>query len=199
VASSTGLGTINITYPGGWAFNAIVNYGGSRPWSAVHDWNHRTLKLSGPNLLIGEYVWIILNMTTQSSGADPVNWNATAWDVSGTLLGTQNLPVTVDGQRPTITITQPPDNVYYTVSAGKKIWINGTVEDDLNITKYGRTPTINDTRFEMCSLANYRGQPQQIHFRFRQQNGHPRRQTHHQDNGYRCFWTYRFSREDNNN
>ncbi|MEM3703757.1 MAG: hypothetical protein QXX79_05015, partial [Candidatus Bathyarchaeia archaeon] len=93
LASSTGLGTINITYPVGWTFNAIVNYGGSRPWSAIHDSVERTFKLSGPNLLIGEYIWVIVNMTTQPSGGDPVNWLATAVDISGTLLGTRNLPV----------------------------------------------------------------------------------------------------------
>lgn len=144
---SAGLGVINITYPNGWTFKAIVNYGGSRPWSTIHDEGRRTFKLSGPNLLIGEYVWIIVNMTAQLAGKDPVNWNATAWDISGTLLGTCNLPVTVDGQRLTVTITQPSGD-YYTVGAGNKIWINGTVSDDLNITKYGLTLTINDTRFE---------------------------------------------------
>jgi len=87
-------------------------------------------------------------MTTQSTTADPVYWTATAWDMSGTLLGTRNLPVTVDGKVPKITIDKPQSNVYYTVGAGKKMWINGTVSDDLNITKYGLTLTINDTRFE---------------------------------------------------
>jgi len=153
LASSTGLGTINITYPSGWSFNAIVNYGGSRPWSAVHDETRGTFKLWGPNLLIGEAVWILVNMTTQSSKADPANWTATAWDISGVLLGTRNLPVTVDGAAPTVTINQPQSGVYYTVGAGKKIWINGTVSDDLNITKYGLTLTINDTRFERVVYA----------------------------------------------
>ena len=153
LASSTGLGTINITYPSGWSFNAIVNYGGSRPWSAVHDETRGTFKLWGPNLLIGEAVWILVNMTTQSSKADPANWTATAWDISGVLLGTRNLPVTVDGAAPTVTIDKPQSGVYYTVGAGKKIWINGTVSDDLNITKYGLTLTINDTRFERVVYA----------------------------------------------
>ncbi|MEM3722376.1 MAG: hypothetical protein QXF53_01740 [Candidatus Bathyarchaeia archaeon] len=148
LASSTGLGVVNITYPDGWTFNAIVNYGGSRPWSAIHDASAKTFKLSGPNLLIGEYVWILVNMTTQSSTADPVNWTVAAWDISGTPLGTRNLPVTVDGDPPTIAISQPPSGGYYSVGAGKRIWINGTVKDDLNITKYGITLTINDTRFE---------------------------------------------------
>ncbi|MEM1589358.1 MAG: hypothetical protein QW175_02945 [Candidatus Bathyarchaeia archaeon] len=149
LASSTGLGVINITYPAGWIFNAIVNYGGSRPWSAVHDESAKTFKLWGPNLLVGESVWILVNMTTQLSTADPVNWLATAWDISGTLLGTCNLPVTVDGQAPTVAISAPASGTnYYSVGAGRRIWINGTVSDDLNITKYGLTLAINDTRFE---------------------------------------------------
>jgi hypothetical protein len=154
LASSVGLGTINITYPNGWSFNVIVNYGGSRPWSIIHDEFARTFKLWGPNLLIGEAVWMVVNMTTQSSTADPVYWNATAWDISRVLLGTHNLPVTVDGKAPTVIIDQPPSGIYYTVGAGKKIWINGTVSDDLNITKYGLTLTINDTaRFERVVYA----------------------------------------------
>ena len=147
-ASTAGLGTVNVTYPSGWTFNAIVNYGGSRSWSIVHDPSARTFKLSGPNLLIGEYFWILVNMTTQSGTADPVNWLARAWDISGTFLGIYNLPVTVDAAKPTVTINQPGLNVYYTVGSGKRIWINGTVSDDLNITKYGLAVVINDTRFE---------------------------------------------------
>ncbi|MDW8040158.1 MAG: hypothetical protein RMJ03_01875 [Nitrososphaerota archaeon] len=158
VASSTGLGTVNITYPSGWTFNAIVNYGGSRPWSAIHDPSFRTFKLWGPNLLIGEYVWILVDMTTQSLGGDPINWLATAWDISGALLGTRNLPVTVDGQPPSVSISHPGSGVnYYSVGAGKKIWINGTVSDDLNITKYGLTLSINDTRFDRVVYARHGG------------------------------------------
>ncbi|MDH7607462.1 MAG: hypothetical protein QHH12_06860 [Candidatus Bathyarchaeota archaeon] len=154
LASSAGLGTVNVTYPAGWTFNAIVNYGGSRSWSIVHDASARTFKLSGPNLLANEYFWIQVNMTTQSSGVDPVNWNALAWDISGTFLGTRSLSVTVDGQNPTVTINQPGSGVnYYSVGSGKRIWINGTVSDDLNITKYGVTLTINDTRFERLVYA----------------------------------------------
>ena len=96
-----------MTYPSGWDFNAIVNYGGSRLWSIVHDATARTFKLSGPNLLTGEYFWIQVNMTTQSGTADPVNWLARAWDISGTFLGIYNLPVTVDAANPTVTISQP--------------------------------------------------------------------------------------------
>ncbi len=154
LASSAGLGTVNVTYPAGWNFNAIVNYGGSRSWSIVHDASGKTFKLSGPNLLVNEYVWIQVNMTTQSASADPVNWNALAWDISGTPLGNRNLPVTVDGQNPTVIINQPGSGVnYYSVGAGKRIWINGTVQDDLNITKYGVALTINDTRFERLIYA----------------------------------------------
>ncbi|MEM0095125.1 MAG: hypothetical protein QW660_00590 [Candidatus Bathyarchaeia archaeon] len=167
LASSTGLGVINITYHSGWTFNAIVNYGGSRPWSAIHDSAERTFKLWGPNLLTGEYVWILVNMTTQSTGADPINWLATAWDISGALLGTRNLPVTVDGQAPTVTISAPGSGTsYYSVGAGKKIWINGTVSDDLNITKYGLTLTINDTRFERIVYARQVGSHTTYDFAF---------------------------------
>jgi len=155
IASSTGLGTINITYPPEWTFRAIINYGGSRPWSAIHDEPLRTFKLSGPNLLTGEYVWILVNMTTQSTGEDPTNWLVTAWDISGALLGTRNLPVTVDGQAPTVNIDYPAAGGYYSVGFGKKIWINGTVSDDLNITKYGLTLTIDDTRFERIVYARH--------------------------------------------
>ncbi|MDI6691023.1 MAG: hypothetical protein QME50_04030, partial [Candidatus Bathyarchaeota archaeon] len=149
VASSIGLGTINITYPSGWTFNALVSYGGSRPWpTIVHDADRNTFKLTGPNLLIGEYVWIQVNMTTTSTTMEPDHWNSTAWDTGGTLLGTYDLPVIVDAVAPTVTITKPADG-YYSVGFGNRIWINATVTDNLNITKYGITVGINDTaRFE---------------------------------------------------
>jgi len=149
VASDIGLGTINITYPSGWTFNALVGYGGSRPWpTIVHDASRNTFKLTGPNLLIGEYVWIQVNMTTTSTTREPDHWNSTAWDTGGTLLGTYDLPVIVDAVKPTVKITKP--NVsYYSIGFKNRIWINATVKDDLNITKYGITVRINDTaRFE---------------------------------------------------
>ena len=153
-ASSVGLGTINITYPSGWTFNAIVNYGGSRTWSTVHDSNAKTFKLTGPNLLIGEYIWIQVNMTTPATSSDPAYWNSTAWDISAQLLGTCNLPVVVDAQPPTVTITKPELSIFYTVGSGNRIWINGTVSDDLNITKYGVEVVINDTaRFERVAFT----------------------------------------------
>jgi hypothetical protein len=148
VASDIGLGTINITYPSGWTFNALKGYGGSRTWSAVHNSATNTFKLTGPNLLVGEYVWIQVNMTTPSTTREHDHWNSTAWDISGTWLGTYVLPVIVDAESPIVTINKP-DTDYYTVGSGNRIWINATVTDDLNITKYGMTVTINDTaRFE---------------------------------------------------
>jgi hypothetical protein len=124
VASTVGLGTINVTYPNGWTFNSLVNYGGSRTWSIVHHEPEKTFKLTGPNLLTNEYVWILVNMTTQSPPADPINWEVRAWDISSTFLGTSYLPVVVDGASPTVSISQPSPSIYYTVGSGKRIWIN---------------------------------------------------------------------------
>jgi hypothetical protein len=64
--------------------------------------------------------------------------------------GSMPLKVKVDDDKPTVTITDP--NVdYYTASAGNRIWINGTVEDNLNMTIYPLTLDINDTRFELVA------------------------------------------------
>jgi hypothetical protein len=94
-------------------------------------------------------------MTTPTTSSDPAYWNSTAWDISAQLLGTRNLPVVVDAQPPTVTITQPGSGIsFYTVGSGNRIWINGTVSDDLNITKYGVDVVINDTaRFERVAFT----------------------------------------------
>jgi len=152
--SSIGISKINITYPTGWTFNALVSYSPGT-WTTGHDANTKTFYLTGPNLLIGSSVWIQVNMTSASTQHDPsveadVNWNSTTWDIGATLLGTYDLPVVVDLTAPTVAIDKP-DVSYYTVGTGNRIWVNATVTDTLNITKYGMTVAINDTRFTLVS------------------------------------------------
>jgi len=124
VASGIGIGTINVTYPSGWTFNALVGYGGSRTWSTVHDSAAKTFKLTGPNLLIGEYVWIQVNMTTRSV-TQTDHWNSTAWDIGGTWLGTYDLPVEVDFDGPSVHIDTPSNNA----RVSGVTWINATITE----------------------------------------------------------------------
>jgi hypothetical protein len=157
--SSIGINKINITYPTGWAFNSLVSYSPGT-WTTGHDLTLQTFYLTGPNLLIGSSAWIQVNMTSASATQDPGHWNSTAWDIGGTWLGTYDLPVVVDPTAPDVAIDTLP--TYYTVGSGNRIWINVTVTDNLNITKYGMTVTTNDTtRFELNSSTkvsdtNYR-------------------------------------------
>lgn len=145
-----GMNKINITYPSGWTFNALTSYSPAT-WTTGQDLGRNTFSLTGPNLLTGASVWIQVNMTSGSTAQDPSHWNSTAWNIGQTWLGTCDLPVAVDAASPTVTIdTSSP---FYGVGSGNHIWINATVSDDLNITKYGMTVASNDTRFGLASSA----------------------------------------------
>jgi hypothetical protein len=147
--SGIGINKINVTYPTGWTFNALVGYSPAT-WTVSHDSAKKTFKLTGPNLLIGYSASIRVNMTTPGSSSDPAHWNSTAWDIGGNWLGTYDLSVVVDAVAPTVTINKPSTSVY-SVGRGNYIWVNVTVTDDLNITEYGMTVAINDTRFTLMS------------------------------------------------
>lgn len=150
--SSIGINKINITYPAGWAFNVLVGYSPST-WSVVHDSGARVFKLTGPNILIGQSASVQLNMTSPATDKDPDTWVAEVWDTSATWLGAYNLPVVVDAEAPAVTINIPGADDFYTVGSGNRIWINTTVTDSLNITKYALTVAINDTRFTLLVTA----------------------------------------------
>lgn len=149
--SSVGIKKIDIRYPTGWTFNVLVGYS-PETWSVTHNATAKTFTLTGPNILIGSSASIQVNMTTPGTNRDPDHWNSTAWDMNDVLLGTYDLPVVVDAEAPVVTINKPTDG-YYSVGSGNYIWINTTVTDALNITKYGMTVTINDTRFELHPTA----------------------------------------------
>lgn len=150
--SSIGIKEINITYPAGWTFNVLASYSPAT-WSVSHDPAARVFKLTGPNILVGQSASIQVNMTSPAANADPATWKADVWDMSSTWLGTYNLPVVVDADAPVVVINEPGASVYYTVGSANRIWINTTVTDTLNITKYALTVSINDTRFNLLVTA----------------------------------------------
>jgi len=149
--SSLGITKVDILYPGpDWSFERLVSYS-PRTWKVEEYAGYAVggLTLSGPNVLIGESITIQLNMTTPGTTSDSEQWEITAYS-GDTVLGTIVLTVVVDAQPPTVTINNPSQDQYYSVSHGY-IWVNVTVKDDLNITAYGVNVNINDTRFE-CKL-----------------------------------------------
>jgi len=149
--SSVGIKKIDIRYPAGWTFNVLVGYS-PETWSVAHNATAKTFTLTGPNILIGSSASIQVNMTTPATTKDPYHWNSTAWDMNDLLLTTYDLPVVVDAKAPTVTINKPDATTpVYSVGSGNRIWVNVTVTDDLNITKYGMTVALNDTRFELVS------------------------------------------------
>jgi hypothetical protein len=144
-----GINKINITYPSGWTFNALTGYSPGT-WTTGQDQGRNTFYFTGPNLVTGASAWVQVNMTSGSTTQDPSHWNSTAWNIGATWLGTYDLPVVVDPTGPTVTINNPATS-YYSVGSGNYIWVNATVTDNLNITKYGMTVAINDTRFGLLS------------------------------------------------
>jgi hypothetical protein len=145
-----GISEINITYPSGWTFNALLTYSPAT-WRTSQDVTKHILALTGPNLAIGASAWVQVNMTSGSTTQDPSHWNSTAWNGGETWLGTCDLPVAVDKDLPIVHIDT--SSSFYGVGSGNHIWVNATVTEDLNITKYGLTVASNDTRFGLASSA----------------------------------------------
>jgi len=61
-----------------------------------------------------------------------------------------DLTITVDDDKPQITFESPTSSIAaYSVGSGNRIWINVTISDNINLTKYPPClVAINDTRFE---------------------------------------------------
>jgi len=149
--SAIGINKINITHPEDWQFNRLVDYS-PRTWTISYDETNQNFTLTGPNILIGESAILKVNMTTQTLSDVNAEWKVEAYDTSGTSCGVFTLYVDVDGEPPTVTIDDPTVD-YYSVGSGNRIWINVTVTDNFNITKYGMTVNTNDT--DRFTLVKY--------------------------------------------
>ena len=151
--SAIGINKVNVTHPEHWNFNLLTDYS-PRTWTVSYNSTKKSFTLTGPNILVGESVTLRVNMTTQSTSNEAASWKVEAYDTSGDKLGVFTLFVAVDADPPDVYITAPASNVqYYSVGPGNRIWVNVTVKDNFNITKYGMTVAINDTRFELVSSS----------------------------------------------
>jgi hypothetical protein len=146
-ACSVGIKEVDISFPAGqWSFNVLVDYY-PRTWTVSYD-GVSTFTLTGPNILIGEYVWIMVNMTVPvGAPTGEYYWTSSAVNAQGQFLGTYSIKAVVDSSKPTVSFVAP-SSPYYSVGSGNYMWINATVTDTPSIETYGISVTINDTRFQ---------------------------------------------------
>lgn len=146
-ACNVGIKEVDITFPTGtWSFNVLIDYF-PRTWTVSYDGTNK-FTLTGPNILIGEYVWIKVNMTVPvSGGAAEHFWTSSAVNAQDQYLGQYGIKAVVDSSVPIISFAAPNVN-YYTVGSGNFMWINATVTDTPSILTYGISVSINDTRFQ---------------------------------------------------
>jgi hypothetical protein len=146
-ACNTGIKLVNITFPAGqWTFNVLIDYY-PRTWTVSYD-GFSTFTLTGPNILIGEYVWIKVNMTVPTNAATgEYYWTSSAVNAQDQYLGAYSIKAVVDASKPTVSYVAPTVP-YYSVGSGNYMWINATVSDTPSIATYGIFVTINDTRFQ---------------------------------------------------
>jgi hypothetical protein len=146
-ACNTGIKLVNITFPAGqWTFNVLIDYY-PRTWTVSYD-GVSTFTLTGPNILIGEYVWIKVNMTVPMNAATgEYYWTSSAVNAQDQYLGAYSIKAVVDASKPTVSYVAPTVP-YYSVGSGNYMWINATITDTPSIETYGISVTINDTRFQ---------------------------------------------------
>jgi hypothetical protein len=146
-ACSVGIKEVDISFPAGqWSFNVLIDYY-PRTWTVSYD-GISTFTLTGPNILIGEYVWIKVNMTVpENSPTGEYYWTSSAVNAQDQYLGQYSIKAVVDASKPAISVVAPVAP-YYSVGSGNYMWINATVTDTPSIETYGISVGINDTRFQ---------------------------------------------------
>jgi hypothetical protein len=154
-ACPIGIDNINITFPAGtWIFNVLVQFS-PLTWTVSYN-NVNTFVLSGPNLLEGDAVTIMVNMTVPvTAGGAPGGlypWIVAAWSSTAAFLGNYTMPAIVDNTTPTISISAP-NEAYYSDGFDSYIWLNITVHDTPNMAEYFSQyqVSINDSRFQLYS------------------------------------------------
>lgn len=146
-ACSVGIKEVDISFPAGqWSFNVLIDYY-PRTWTVSYD-GVSTFTLTGPNILIGEYVWIKVNMTVPGNAlTGEYYWTSSAVNAQDQYLGAYSIKAVVDASKPTVSYIAPTVP-YYSVGSGNYMWINATISDTPSIETYGISVTINDTRFQ---------------------------------------------------
>lgn len=151
--SPIGINAIDITFPTGtWVFNVLNQYSPST-WSVVY--TNPTFYLTGPNILEGQTVSIMVNMTVPSNTAsNSYPWTITAFNSNNQNLGNYTMPAVVDSNAPTITPSAPTGG-FYSVGSGNYVWINVTIADLPSMATYFSqySVTVNDTRFTLQSAV----------------------------------------------
>jgi len=151
-----GINKINVTFPSnGWSFNVLMEYS-PITWTVAYN-SVNTFLLSGPNILEGNAVSIMVNMTVPVGVGGIFSWLVGALSSTGGFLGNYSMTAVVDNTKPTITVINPSVG-YYSDGSGNYVWINVTVHDTPNMAAYfsGYFVGINDTtRFAPYPLQPY--------------------------------------------
>lgn len=136
IGSPAAVDYVNVTYPSSFTLHT---YKYATGWTQSHDATGKTVTFTatgGCDLDIGETARFDFQMTTSTSVDD---FKILCKNLMGGK-GYQNLTIAVDSTPPTVTIPALP--TIYSVGAGNKIWINGTIWDDTYNTP---SLAINDT------------------------------------------------------
>jgi hypothetical protein len=139
IGSPAAVDYVNVTYPSSFT---LYTYKYSAGWTQSHDATGKTVNFiatGGYELNAGQTARFDFQMSASTSSGD---FKILCRNLMGGK-GYQNLTVSVDATPPTVSITAPTVT-YYTVGAGNKIWINGTITDDTYNTP---SVAINDTTY----------------------------------------------------
>ncbi len=140
IGSPAAVDYVNVTYPSSFT---LYTYRYPAGWTQSHDMTGKTVNFiatGGYELSAGETARFDFQMSASTSSGD---FKILCRNLMGGK-GYQNLTISVDASPPSAIVITAPTVTYYTVGAGNRIWINGTITDDTYNTP---SVAINDTTY----------------------------------------------------
>jgi hypothetical protein len=158
-ASESSINKVEITYPDmeGWQ---ILDYTGPTNWGYSYTPPTPTVTFTAPSgyeIAKGSYAIFKFKMITGTpTGTEDYSWLIKC---TNTLAATaeMSLKVKIDNTPPTVTVTDPNPTIWasgYSVGAGNYVWLNLTVEDDIEaMPSVYLNDTVHFTRYKVEHIA----------------------------------------------